>query len=145
MARECRDAHGSREECVRAGRAALAACRETADCAPAEDHRLVAEALLTLERLFIRGDVSGDNRISLLDPVTILNILYLGSTAPSCLDAADANDDGAIDMSDAVILLKHLFFGQGRLPAPSDAPGVDPTPDKLRCEEADSRQTATKR
>ena len=47
--------------------------------------------------------------------------------------AADANDDGAIDLSDATSILRALFLGTGPLPAPSAEPGIDPTPDPLAC------------
>ncbi len=35
----------------------------------------------------------------------------LGSEAPICPDAADANDDGTIDISDAISILETVFRG----------------------------------
>ena len=32
----------------------------------------------------------------------------------SCLDAADANDDGAADIADAIAILSHLFAGYSK-------------------------------
>jgi len=54
---------------------------------------------------------------------------------PACLRASDANDDGAIDISDAVYMLNFLFQGgsapRPTLPEPSDD---DPYADRLSCE-----------
>ena len=52
---------------------------------------------------------------------------------PECEDAADANDDGAIDIADAIAVLSHLFAGAGPLPEPFGECGVDPTVDNLDC------------
>ena len=38
----------------------------------------------------------------------------LGSEAPICPDAADANDDGTIDISDAISILGTVF-GESKL------------------------------
>jgi hypothetical protein len=50
-----------------------------------------------------------------------------------CMDASDANDDGSVDVSDAVRLLLHLFGGTGPLPAPHGFCASDPTADGLDC------------
>jgi hypothetical protein len=50
----------------------------------------------------------------------------------ACLDGADANDDGLVDITDAIRLLQHLFLGGGSLPPPA-ACGGDPTADDLGC------------
>jgi hypothetical protein len=45
------------------------------------------------------------------------------------------NDDGAVDISDAVGLLGFLFLGATPPAAPFPTPGVDPTPaDPLGCD-----------
>ena len=50
-----------------------------------------------------------------------------------CEDAADSNDDGAVDFSDAIYTLTVIFLG-GTIPAPgTNSCGVDPTPDALDC------------
>jgi hypothetical protein len=54
-------------------------------------------------------------------------------SAPPCLDAADTNDDGAVDIGDAIAVLSHLFAGAGPLPDPFGECGVDPTVDELGC------------
>ena len=50
------------------------------------------------------------------------------------MDAADANDDGGVDVSDAVRILLYLFVNTGPLPAPHGACGSDPTADDLGCD-----------
>ena len=50
----------------------------------------------------------------------------------SCEDAADANDDGHIDVSDAVTLLNALF-GQSSSIRLSNQMVTDATPDALGC------------
>jgi len=50
---------------------------------------------------------------------------------PSCPDAADANDDGKLDIADAIRVLGHLFAATGPLPPPFGACGTDPTSDTL--------------
>jgi hypothetical protein len=37
--------------------------------------------------------------------------LFGGAPAPRCLDAADADDSGQVELSDAVFLLEALFQG----------------------------------
>ena len=51
-----------------------------------------------------------------------------------CEDAADTNDDGALDVSDVVSVLQFLFSGSPSPPAPYPDAGSDPTPDLLDCE-----------
>jgi len=60
----------------------------------------------------------------------------VGGVHVSCMDAADANDDGAIDVGDAIRTLSHLFGGTGPLPEPFEACGNDPAAaDGLGCVE----------
>jgi hypothetical protein len=90
---------------------------------------------------FVRGDVDANGAINLADAIRTLNYLFLGSSEPECLDAADFDDSGGANptISDAIGLLNWLFLG-GRDPArptPSTAVyaagdcGVDPTDDDL--------------
>ena len=44
------------------------------------------------------------------------------------------NDDGAIDIADAIALLDFLFGGSGDLPEPFGECGVDPTEDGVGCD-----------
>ena len=69
------------------------------------------------------------------DAIFILSYLFSNGQDPACFDSADANDDGAVDISDAIALLSYLFNGAGDLPEPFGECGVDPTDDKLGCED----------
>ena len=60
---------------------------------------------------FIRGDPNLDSRIDISDPVAILNCLFQGLNCTTCDDAADSNDDGSVDLSDAVYSLGFSFLG----------------------------------
>jgi hypothetical protein len=62
--------------------------------------------------------------VDLSDAVFDLNYLFSSGKEPGCLEAANANDDPRIDLSDAVYLLQGLFLG-GPLPPP---PGPPPAP-----------------
>ncbi|MEM7260679.1 MAG: hypothetical protein AAF488_01720 [Planctomycetota bacterium] len=84
---------------------------------------------------FIRGDFDGDGDNDLADGVGILSYLFVdGAAAPLCEDAADVNDDGAIDLIDAVYQLTHAVAGGTAPPSPYPACGVDLTFDFLGCE-----------
>ena len=73
---------------------------------------------------FTRGDSDQDSRLVITDAVVILNALFLGDSVPDCLDAADANADGGIDIADPIHILSYLF-GNGDPPAPP-FPGCGP-------------------
>ncbi len=90
------------------------------------------------ERAFIRGDVDQTGNISVTDAVHIVShVLRLDSARCSfpvyCEDAADANDDGAVNVADAVYLLEALFRGGPVPPGPFPECGYDPTEDALGC------------
>lgn len=90
---------------------------------------------------FMRGDCNwsrgGASPIELADPAAMISFLYMTGEErfdPPCLDACDSNDDGRLDLGDAVHVLRYLFR-QGQPPAapgPSQA-GPDPTADPLDC------------
>jgi hypothetical protein len=80
---------------------------------------------------FQRGDVNGSGTINITDVVNLLDALFLGGTAPACLDAADTDDNGRLVLTDAVYLLNHLFQGGPAPPAPGKDCGPDPTVDDL--------------
>ena len=63
------------------------------------------------------------------DAFAILAYLFDDEIEPACMDAADANDDGAVDISDAI----YLFNGTTPSAPGPDAVGSDPTPDDLDC------------
>lgn len=83
---------------------------------------------------FRRGDVNGDLVRDISDPVFVIGYLLAGGAAPGCLDAADANDDGVVNLADAVHLLSFLFVPAiTTLPAPFPGAGVDPNLDSMVC------------
>jgi hypothetical protein len=92
--------------------------------------------------VFHRGDSNNDGKHNISDPVNTLNVLFLGSGAIPCQDAADSNDDGQVNISDPVNSLNVLFLGVGAVPPPLPPEalqpcGVDPTEDRpsdLGCE-----------
>jgi hypothetical protein len=81
---------------------------------------------------FRRGDANQSGLVELGDPNCILNAVSgSGCAALTCFDAADANDDGVVDLSDATFLFLFLFDA-GR-PPPLPGPGFcgpDPTPEQ---------------
>ena len=101
---------------------------------------------------FFRGDCNFSLRDDGLDPINIADAAAVLSFPfqlsslkfdPPCVDACDANDDGRIDLGDAVEVLLFLFVpGSEFPPAPGPGfddnlnptiPGIDPTPDLLDC------------
>ena len=82
---------------------------------------------------FVRGDVTMDRKRDISDPIRTLTFLFQGDKYLPCEDAADANDDGKIDLSDAVYSLHSLFMSQEPFPEPNQY-GPDPTSDPLDCE-----------
>lgn len=82
---------------------------------------------------FLRGDVDGDETVELDDALDVLAITAWSGTHPRCEDAADANDDGGVDLLDAVQMLQYVFVRATAMPAPASGCGEDPTYDGLGC------------
>jgi hypothetical protein len=79
---------------------------------------------------FVRGDANTDFKVDVSDAIFTLEYLFLAGPAPQCSDAADADDSGSIVISDAVVILNHLFAGSSiRISDPYPLLGADPTPD----------------
>jgi hypothetical protein len=75
--------------------------------------------------------VDGSGALSLSDPIQMLGRLFLGeSYDQDCEDAVDADDDGILGLTDAIVILEYLFLGGPRTapPGPIDC-GPDPTAD----------------
>ncbi|MGE4652877.1 MAG: C10 family peptidase, partial [Myxococcota bacterium] len=70
-------------------------CEDT-DCEEGADCREPGEPT------FVRGDTNSDGAINLTDGVIPLLFLFSGGDAPGCLDAADANDSGIMEITDAI-------------------------------------------
>ena len=61
--------------------------------------------------------------------------IFLGAVNITCDDACDANDDGTVDVSDAINTLGVLFLGNAIVPLPGmEDCGFDPTGDEVSCE-----------
>lgn len=88
-------------------------------------------------RRFYRGDANSDCAVDIADGLFILNYLFMGTSAPTCPDAADVNDTGWVNISDSIFLFGYLFLGRTPPPPPQPwglnftGPGVDPTCDDL--------------
>lgn len=96
------------------------------------------------EERFFRGDCnfSGDSSqdgtyaVDIADAAAVVSFLFappLYKPVIPCLDACDCNDDGRIDLADAVCILQYLFQN-GRFP-PAPGPGLRetslPNPDNV--------------
>ncbi len=84
---------------------------------------------------FLRGDVSADGRVeALFDARFLMDFLFAGTTTAPCYDAADVNNDGTINISDAVWLLGWGLAGGAPPEAPGpDECGIDPEGGDLGC------------
>ena len=89
-----------------------------------------------LQADFVRGDSNRDGSVNVADAVTTLNGLIVRDTALACQDAADADDNGVLDLVDVVRILLFLFQGGESLPNPGGFSGPDPTCDSLGCEDS---------
>jgi hypothetical protein len=85
---------------------------------------------------FIRGDASGDGRVTLHDAIYALRYLFVpAAPTPACMRTADSDDDGSVAMSDATYTLRYLYVPcSPEPPPPFPECGTDCTPDILRCE-----------
>ncbi len=52
-----------------------------------------------------------------------------------CLDAADSDDNGKVELTDAIRVLNFLFTGGNAPPEPYPEVGTDRTGDGLSCRE----------
>ncbi len=61
--------------------------------------------------VFLRGDVNGDEKITVSDVVYTINYLFKGGPEPNSIEAGDANCDGDVTVADIVYLINYLFKG----------------------------------
>ena len=85
---------------------------------------------------FRRGDVDGDGRTRLLDPMLLLGALFRGEGAVPCQKSADVDDNGSLGVEDAIGLLNYIFRRGPPPTTPFTACGTDPTQDELMCDGA---------
>ena len=90
---------------------------------------------LDVRSTFVRGDTDGSGRLDITDPIRTLAQLFRGARVLACEKAADANDDGAVDISDAMFSLNYLFLSAADFPAPFPDCGADETVDFLTCDD----------
>ncbi|MBI4605300.1 MAG: hypothetical protein HY721_25330, partial [Planctomycetes bacterium] len=74
---------------------------------------------------FVRGDANGDRTVSISDAYFILSYSFLGGYAPECILATDADNNGAMQLTDAFRILTFLFWGDVPPPPPFPNPGPD--------------------
>jgi hypothetical protein len=56
-----------------------------------------------------KGDVNIDGNVDVVDVTCLINYLFKGGEAPSCVNAADVNCDQEITIADAVYLINYIF------------------------------------
>ena len=69
-----------------------------------------------------RGDLTGDDLVTLEDVTRLTQYLYEGCCILHCQDQADFNGDGSVDQSDIIAILLWLFSDD-----------VVPEPDYVDC------------
>jgi len=80
---------------------------------------------------FRRGDVNADGLWDIADATLLLGCLFAGIACPGCTDARDADDDGAVGVTDAVYLFNWRFNDGTQPAAPFPLCDLDPSADEL--------------
>jgi hypothetical protein len=84
---------------------------------------------------FIRGDVNVDSNIDIADPISLVAHLFLGGPAPKCLDSADVDNNGSVNLTDIIYELNYIFMGTQRPPDPfKPFCGLETDTDALDCD-----------
>jgi hypothetical protein len=94
----------------------------------------VEDAGFYYERPFVRGNSNNDSGVDLSDGIFTLLFLFRGGVEPVCLRAADSDDSGTLDISDAVRIFNYLFLAGPAMPPPFPSCGFDRTPDLQPCD-----------
>jgi hypothetical protein len=87
----------------------------------------------TTSKKFRRGFSNPDDRLDLADGIWTIRVLFYQQGTFGCQKAADINDDGKIDLADAVYNFNYLLRGGPAPHAPFATCGDDPTSDQLTC------------
>ncbi|MCS5626197.1 MAG: hypothetical protein NZ935_01340, partial [Planctomycetes bacterium] len=74
-----------------------------------------------------------DGIVDISDPVTLLFHLFRGASVLDCEDHGDADDNGRLELTDAVFLLDFLFRSGVQPQPPYPAPGLDTSADPFEC------------
>jgi len=108
-----------------------------ADSGEVEDYRvnIYDDCRQCTEQEFIRGDFNQDTQVDDADVTLITEYLLTGAPKPTCMDAADADDNGVVDIGDTTFLLHYVNGGGPPPPAPFPDCGPDPTDDTLTCDQ----------
>ena len=74
---------------------------------------------------FLRGDCNTDLRLDIADGVWILNFLFQEGPAGTCAEACDADDNGSLEMVDAIFVIQYRLLNGPAPAAPFPACGID--------------------
>lgn len=86
------------------------------------------------EAPFQRGDANSDGLLNLTDAIWVVKYFVGLGFGSTCDDALDADDSGAIDVTDVLFLLGYLFLAESPAPPPPfSSCGIDKTQDGLDC------------
>jgi len=87
---------------------------------------VIFEALSTTSPFFLRGDVNQDGQVNILDSNDLLRFFYDKEYEPPCLESADVNNDGLVQLDDALQLISYVTHGLSPPALPFPACGRDP-------------------
>jgi hypothetical protein len=88
---------------------------------------------------FVRGDCNYDDQVNHADAVMLYTYLFNPADKHAyemvvlCPDAADANDDGKVDLADPTYIMMYLYAMGPQPDMPFPEAGQDPTFDYLLC------------
>ena len=109
-------------------------CRKNGLTDPSVEGEIFPFSRPQLQVYFRRGDSNADDKFDLNDALHALGFMFLGEGPALCKDATDANDSGALELGDAIMMLNRLFLNGPPLPPPgATSVGPDPTLDGLDC------------
>ena len=100
---------------------------------PGAPNEPAGSAAAPLEAKFVRGDANEDRRVNVTDMNRVLQVLFRSHPGPSCEDRLDADDDGKINVGDALFIGNTLFLPGPSFPPPYPEEGTDPTADEVPC------------